>query len=263
MSKFFFVLLLLANGALFAYHQGLFEVGAPGGREPARLLNQLNADKLKLVPESTALGQTSAASPASTSGNDVAAATNTSAAGTAGPATAADGPSQPANPKPGSNEVIACTEIGDFEPVDARRFEARLGSLSLGERLTRRAVADIRHIVFIPSTGGKEAADKKAGELRRLGVTDFFIIQENSPMKWGISLGIFKTEEAARAHLTALSQRGVRSARLGTQNTNSNKVAFRLQQLEPASRTALEAIKADFSAQQIRACEPEKAAILQ
>ena len=235
MSKFLFFCLLLANGALFAYHQGLFDNAFPDRREPARLANQLNADKLKLI-------------------------TASAAAAAAVPSTAPVPLPEPDWPivVKKSNDVIACTEIGNFEPADADRFEMRLASLALGGRLSRRTVQEIaRHMVYIPPLGGKDAADKKAVELRKLGITDFYVIQDGQALRWGISLGIFKTEETARVHLASMIQKGVRTARLGLQNATSNKVAFKLRQLDAAARDSLDLIKADFPAQEVRACEAE------
>lgn len=235
MFKFLFFCLLLANGALFAYHRGYFENTLPEGREPARLANQLNADKVKLITASAA-----------------AAAVAASAAPTPVPE-----PDWPIVVKK-SNDVVTCAEIGNFEPADAKRFETRLASLALGERMARLTVQEVaRHMVYIPPLGGKDAAEKKAAELRRMGITDFYIIQDGQTLRWGISLGIFKTEEAARAHLASMNQKGVRSARLGLQNATSNKVAFKVRQLDAATKASLDLIKADFPAQEVRACESE------
>jgi hypothetical protein len=39
--------------------------------------------------------------------------------------------------------------------------------------------------VYIPPQGSKEGAEKKAGELRALGVSNYFIMSDNSPLRWG------------------------------------------------------------------------------
>jgi hypothetical protein len=223
MLKLVFWCLLAVNAALFAYHQGYLGTLVSDGREAGRAAKQFNADKVRLIP----------------------AATTASVAGIA--------PALAAEKKP---DVVACTEIGNFDAAEARRFAVRLAALSLGDRLSRRAVRDVaRHMVFIPSQGSKEAADRKAGELRQLGVKDFYVIQEDSDLHWGISLGIFKTEETARTHLAALTQQGVRSARLGQYNAASNKVAFQLHDLDASASSNLDKIKADFPHHETRDCE--------
>ena len=68
--------------------------------------------------------------------------------------------------------------------------------------------------VFIPPLPGKAEADKKAGELRGLGIRDYFVIQEAGDKHLAISLGVFSSEKGANDRLNDLKERGVRSARL-------------------------------------------------
>jgi hypothetical protein len=216
MLKFFFWILLLANGALLVYQQGYFDALLPSAREPARMREQFNADKIKLIPE-----------PA---------------------------PAPEASAKP---EAIACAEIGNFDPEDAKRFSEQLAALSLGERVKEREIREAAsHMVFIPPLADKAGADKKAGELRNLGIEDFYIIQDNSSMRWGISLGVFRQEEAARAHLADLSRKGVRSARIGQRSVASTAVAFQLREIDAETKRALDRIKESFPKQETRPCQP-------
>lgn len=239
MLKFFFWLLLLANAALFAYQQGYLETLLPSGREPDRIGRQINADKVRLIPEPKAPGIPDPASvPAA------------AAAPTATIASAA-----PASNMSNTPALSACAEIGNFNAEDAKRFSAQMAALSLGDRMSRRNVQEVAsHIVYIPPQADKDAAEKKAGELRRLGVNDFFIIQDNSSLRWGISLGVFKLEEAARAHLADLNQKGVHSARIGERTVTSDMVAFQLHGLDANAKNALEKIKAGFPKQELRSC---------
>lgn len=216
MLKFFFWTMLLANGALLAYQQGYFDTMVPSGREPARMKAQLNADKITLIAE---------------------------------PAPA---PVPAAAAKP---ETIACVEIGNFNPEDAKRFGEQLATLSLGERVKEREIREAAsHMVYIPPLADKAAAEKKAGELRKLGIEDFFIIQDNSSMRWGISLGVFRQEEAARTHLDNLNKMGVRSARIGQRGVASTAVAFQLREIDAETKRALDRIKEGFPKQEMRVC---------
>jgi len=151
--------------------------------------------------------------------------------------------------------AVACTEIGDFDAADAGRFEAELAVLPLGSRLVRQVTpAPTRYMVFIPPQGSKEGADKKAAELKQLGVNDFFVIQDGSPQQWGISLGIFKTEDAARKHLAELGAKGVHTARIGPHGPDATRIAFRLHDLSAAEQATLQKIRQDFPRQQARGC---------
>ncbi len=248
MLKFFLACLVAGNGLLFAYHQGYLEALLPSGREPARVTNQLNASKIKLIPPAPAATPAAPALP----GAAGAASTGSSTA-----AVAAETVSTAATRKP---IVLACTEIGNFNPVEAKRFEAQLTALALGDKLARRDIKETSsHMVWIAPQGGKEGADKKAGELRNLGITDFYVILESTPQRWGISLGIFKTEEAARAHLIALTQKGVRSARLTEHKIALTKTAFQMRQLDAGAKDILDRVKAGFPTQEVRECSAETA----
>ncbi|HEU4844186.1 MAG TPA: SPOR domain-containing protein, partial [Burkholderiaceae bacterium] len=173
MLKFIFWSLLAVNGALFAYGQGYLGHFSGDEREPARLQKQFNADKLVVIPAAQATAAASAAAVASV----------------AAPASTKAGP-----------EALACIEIGNFVLGEARRFEALLAPLELGDRQSRHNLPGTEvssYIVFIPSQGSKEAADRKAAELRALGVTNYFVMADSQTMRWAISLGVFKSEGAA------------------------------------------------------------------
>ncbi|MBV8666605.1 MAG: SPOR domain-containing protein [Burkholderiaceae bacterium] len=231
MLKFLFWTLLAANLGLFAYQQGYLNPLFPDGREPARLAQQVHADKIRLIPANAA-GSTAAPSPATTGAAET-------------PAAAAAAPS--------STPILACVEIGDFDSVGAKRFETQLVPLALGNRLSKHDVQDARNIVYIPSQGSKEGADKKAGELRHLGINEFYVMQDAGEFRWAISLGVFKTEEAARAQLAVLTQKGVHSAKLGTRSAAA-KFAYQLRDLDAAGKAGFDKLALDFPAVAQRDC---------
>ena len=227
MLKLLFWLLLAANGALLAYQQGYLANIFPDGREPKRLTTQLNPELIKVLPASVLIAPPAPPSEAT--------------------------PAEPAAAL--SVDVELCTEVASFEPADATRFEQRLASLALGAKMQRRTVQEAaRSMVFIPSLGSKEAADKKAGELRRFGVTDFFVIQEGA-QRWGISLGIFRTDEAERAHLQSLTQKGVQSAKVGQFSPAVTRIALQFRGLDKAADAFVTKVKIDFPRQEVRRCE--------
>ncbi len=230
MLKFVFWCLLCINGLLLAYGQGMLGNFTGNEREPARLNNQLNADKLKLLP----------AAPA---------------------AAAASEPGPPA-PAPAALAVaalpLACFEVGNFAQAEARRFESRLAPLELGDRQTRRAVTATdatSYMVMIPPQGSKEAADRKAAELKAMGVTNFYIMSDTSPQKWAISLGVFKSEAAAQTQLAALGKQGVHSARVSPRGAQTSKLAYQFRGIDAAVKAQVDDIAASFPALDTRACK--------
>lgn len=220
----------MANAGLFAYQQGALDSLLPSGREPARIANQLNADKVKLIPASEATRAPTPPPPPVV--EPVAAVTE-------------------------KEEVLVCAEAGNFSPDEAKRFSAQLAPLSLGDRVAQRAIQEVAsHMVYIPPQVDKEGAEKKADQLRQLGIEDFFIIQDNSPLRWGISLGVFKQAEAAQTHLASLSKKGVRSARIGQRSVTSSMTAFQMRDIDTKTKTELEKIMAGFPKQTVRECMP-------
>ena len=231
MLKFVFWLLAGVNLLVLAIGQGYLGSFRTETREPARLKNQLQANKLSLLTQEQA---TAPAAPP--------------AAEEAVPAAAAPAP-------PPS---YACTEVGNFLLADGRRFEAQVAALDLGDRQSRRNVAgqDISsYMVYIPPQGSKEGAERKAGELKQLGVKNYFIINEGSAQRWGISLGVFKSETSAQSQLASLNKQGVHSARVAPRYSASKQFAYQFRDLDAATRARLAEITKQFEEQELRSCK--------
>jgi len=242
MLKFAFWVLLAANVVWFAATQGYLGNVASDEHEPARLQNQVGTDKLVLISNQEAQDALAAATVA-TEAADASAATVAAAAAPEAPATA------PA--------ALVCTEVTNLREADARRFEARVAKLELGTRQTRREVAPTdftSYIVFIPPAASKEAADRKAAELKELDVANFFIMNADSPMKWAISLGVFKTEAAAQTELAKLTKQGVRSAKVAGRS-GGVRIAYQFRGIDAPTSARIERIADAYAGQETRACK--------
>jgi hypothetical protein len=245
--------LLFLNAALFAYAQGLFGTGKSNEHEPARLKRQFNTAKMTLLTREQAEAAAKAAAPPP--GGDEADGAAAASAATSAPAAAATAAKAPATtpaaaaaPAP----AFACTEIG---PLDAG--DARLAALDLGDRQSRQAVQaqDVTSwLVHIPSQGSKEAADKKAAELRNLGVTNFYIMQADSPLKYAISLGVFKTESSAQAMLAQLGKQGVHTARIAPRGPQTTHYVYRVRSLDAATRKRIEGYAERYDGADVKSC---------
>jgi hypothetical protein len=221
--KFIFWSLLAVNAALFAYGRGYLGHFSGNEHEPERLLNQLNADKLAIISAEKA-----------------------NAVGVAAAAPASD-----VKPE-------ACLEIASFVLADARRFENQLEPLKLGDRQSRHNLPGSEvssYIVYIPPQGSKEGADKKAGELRALGISNYFVMSDASPLRWGISLGVFKTEGAAQNQLAALMKQGVRTARVAPRMSGSKLLAYQFRDVDADLKAKLEKIRAGFPNTETHGCK--------
>ncbi|MCP3654270.1 hypothetical protein [Herbaspirillum sp.] len=258
--KLLFWLLLVGNVVLFGMSRGYFGANASERREPQRLAEQLRPELLSVLPaNSDKLASQLRAQPAiaqaAAADTGTAAAAPAAEAPAATPATAA--PAQPAVPQV-ATVTPSCTEVGNFTAADARRFSDQLASLKLGDKVVQKLTQDVTsHMVYIPPQDGREGADRRIAELRRLGIGDFYVIPDSFPnpaLRSGVSLGIFRTEEAAKAYVGQLISRGVRSARIIARRSGAGKQVFQLRDLSPEARTALENIKSAFPDQEIRAC---------
>ena len=111
----------------------------------------------------------------------------------------------------------------------------------------------------MPPQGNKANADKKVDEMKRLGITDFFIVQDEGPNKFAISLGVFRTEDAARSYLATVAAKGVKTARADQRETKVQKTIFRLNGLDEAATAKFDALKKDFPGHDAKDCAADDA----
>ncbi|HVQ62492.1 MAG TPA: SPOR domain-containing protein [Burkholderiales bacterium] len=213
-----FFLLLLANLAFFAWAYLL--AGRPSD-EPQLMDQQLNPQEIRLL-SAEQLAKLAAER-------------------------AKQAPERPKAPP--RAPVVACVEIGSFSLGEAVRVQQALEPLALGARLTQRRVEEVAsYWVFMPPLRNRPAANLKAAELKKLGVEDFFIVQEDPKFRFAISLGVFKTEEAAQSRLAQLRTKGVRTARVGPREASVQKVYFAVREVPDALFARLNDLRQSFGA---------------
>ena len=161
----------------------------------------------------------------------------------------------PRGPTPRPATLTGCLEWGSFALTDFARAEKALEPLALGTRLGhRRSEESANYWVFIPPQGSRQGALKKAAELKALGVEDYFIVGEESDSRWALSLGIFRTPEAAQARLAALREQGVRSAIVGSRETVVPKLWLQVRGIDAALEAKLKEIAREIDGTELRAC---------
>jgi hypothetical protein len=178
-----------------------------------------------------------------------------SAAAPSAPAAAT--PSAPTTPPAPRPQPIACLEWGSFTIADAPAAAKVLGSLGLGGQLSERRTEETASWwVFIPAqSDGRAGALRKTRELRALGVEDYFIVQDEGPTRWAISLGVFRTEAGAKSRLEALQAKKVRSAEIGPRETRVPKVWLQMRDIEPSLKAKLETVVSRIPGTELRVCE--------
>ncbi|MBI5899959.1 MAG: hypothetical protein HZB40_12100 [Rhodocyclales bacterium] len=184
-----FFLLIFANLVFFAWGQGYFGGGDPN-REAERLAQQLQPDKLRLI---SVPGAAPAVAPAPTSG--------------------------------GGGE-IACRIVGGLRMVDAESLKTAATAASFEAQLMPQLDPAL-YLVVITDLPNLAAAEKKAAELKRIGVEQ----QETVALDGGrqeIVLGRFPAEPAAREFLVGLNRRGIKSARIDARDQPPAKARVEL-----------------------------------
>ncbi len=154
--------------------------------------------------------------------------------------------------------AAVCLEWGKFSGTDLVRASATLASLNLGNKLTQRQVEyNSGYWVYMPPVKTRAAVDKKIIELKALSVGDYFIVQE--PGKWhnAISLGVFKTGEAAHKFLDSLKEKGVKTAVVGERHSNLRFTVFILRNPDVAVVARVAALQQEFVGSELQspACD--------
>jgi len=148
-----------------------------------------------------------------------------------------------------------CLEWGSFTLADYRRAEKALEPLALGSRLAQRRTEEVAGWwVFVPPQGSRPAALRMAGELKALGVQDYFIMADEGEFRWALSLGVYRSEEAAQTRLAALSSMGVRSAVMARRETLVPKVWLQVNGTDPELEERLRNIARQIEGSELRAC---------
>ena len=173
MLKFICWTLLAINAVLFAYGQGMLGNFRENERAPGRMRNQIGTENIKLVAARPVPPPEAAADPEPVTPPPtpvlVMAKPPVPVPVEPKPETKPEPKPEPspAAPKP---ELVACTLVGNFTQPEARRFEAMLAPLALGQRQTRENVA-------VPDTMGPR---KKRHERRRVPSWDEIMFGDKS-----------------------------------------------------------------------------------
>lgn len=152
-------------------------------------------------------------------------------------------------PKP----LASCMEWGEFSGADLARATSALAAMQLGGKLSQRDVEyAIGYWVYIPPQKDKAAVNRKIAQLKARGVEEYFVVSE-APWINAISLGVFRTREAAQHFLDELQRtKGVRSAQIGERASKLKATIFVLNGLDAATATKLAEIHKDFAGSELK-----------
>jgi sporulation related protein len=164
-------------------------------------------------------------------------------------------------PKPllESTARSACLEWGPFAIGELKAALTAAEGLQPGISLSQREVQTVvGYWVYIPPLETRSEVDRKIAELRSLGVQEYYAVESQGAMRNAISLGIFKTEEAANAYLERLRERGVRSARAGSREHRVTQTVLVVHEPDVALTAKLAELRLQFPGTELKALQCSK-----
>lgn len=200
--KWLVFLLLLGNLLFFAYTEGYF--GKPSNPDAVRILKQVRPDDVRVVSRDLPPSGTPEAAKPEIS------------ASTLPVEPTMESTNKPASEASTVKPTGICLAWSGLSAKDADRLTDLLKGKFDDFKLARRAepTSGKTWWVYIPPLATRADADKKAGELKQLGIKDFVVVQDSAPRQLAISLGVFSTEAIGKARLAELREKGVKSAKL-------------------------------------------------
>jgi hypothetical protein len=220
----FVFLLILANLLFLAWTQGV--LGSSSNPDVFRIQQQLLADKIRIVsrdepPDSAARTEKVAAKPTESRGADV------------------------------------CILLNDLSVADSERFESQLSEKLPAFKVVRTLVSgSTSYWISIPPLATKKDADAKVAELKKLGVSDYYIVQDPGPTFRAISLGLYSTRETANIRLEALRSKGIKTAKIVERNGRPSSSSLEIRGPEDQNVPLRQAVTDAFPEAKPAACKP-------
>jgi len=169
------------------------------------------------------------------------------------PAVATPAPVPVDTPAPARQDAL-CMEWGEFSGADLARATAALTALQLGDRLDQRQVEyAIGYWVYIPPQKDKAAVNRKIVQLKARGIEEYFVVPDVGAWQNAISLGVFKTREAAQHFLDELQRtKDVRTAQIGERASQLKATIFMLNGLDARTAANIAEIQKNFAGSELK-----------
>jgi len=204
MLRFLVLLLLLANGVYFAWSQGKLPGLTPEPQtESQRLQQQLRPEALRLLSKQELRGL---------------------------------------EPTPMAAKPTECLQAGPFNEEQGALLQPALASALPADSWTLTPLVEpARWIIYLGKYASASALAKKRAELASMNLQ--FEPLQNPALKPGLSLGAYETQAAASTALGALSQRGLRNAKVLQEQPETRGLMLRLSRTDDALRARLNGLK--------------------
>ena len=226
------IVLLLANAGYYAWAQGHLRQWGYGPQEqaePQRMDQQIRPETLQILrvnPSKTSAAPAATPTPAAT----------TAAADASTPAPA---------------EAAECLQAGVFDDRQAAVLRTAAAGLPQGAWVMEPTPVPGRWMVYMGRFDDTETMDKKRAELRARNVP---FDRAGGTWEYGLSLGRFASEDAAKRELANLNSKGVRTARVIQERPESPGFTLRLPAVTDALRPQLDALRSAMAGKTLRTC---------
>lgn len=155
-------------------------------------------------------------------------------------------------PRPRAAEI--CLEWGLLAGADVARADEAVARLELPQVLVQRAVADAGgYWVYLPPLKTKAETDKRVAALKSRGVQDFYVVQEPGQWRNAISLGIFRSEEAARTMVAKLRSDGMGDVAFERRENLLRQIAYFVREPDEGTVAKLATLQRDFPGTEVKA----------
>ena len=134
-------------------------------------------------------------------------------------ASPAAAPSLPTLAQTSSAQVVTapafCAEWGPFSRDQFQEVAAWVENrFAQAEIFSRLISSPAGWMVYVPPAATMQQSAQRAAALRSSGIDELFVVQETGPLRGAISLGVFRSEEAAQRLLAERQRQGISDARI-------------------------------------------------
>jgi hypothetical protein len=145
-------------------------------------------------------------------------------------------------------EPVACYEWSSFTMARVNEAVSLAQQLNIKAEVNQTVVGqeNVRYWIYKPPMASAEAAQTKAEELRKLGVEDFFIVQDDPKWRNAISFGVFRDEKLADKLMEDLKAKGVRLLIKSTRTGGQGQAIIKLQNVTAQQIASLQKSRSKF-----------------
>ena len=143
--------------------------------------------------------------------------------------------------------ATSCYKWGNFTKTNLPAAQVVLVRLGLQSTVKQEQVSaeDRRFWVYYPSLKSAQLAQQKADEIKALGVSELFIVQD-SQWRNAISFGLFQDEQFATALLNDLLEKGVKGATKALRSPGKSLNSLLIKAVNADAAIELQKIKPEF-----------------